>query len=186
MVRVRTSEMSEKDLEGGMGYPEPGTYHCVIDSVKMGDDDEKVIMKFAVLAGDKEGQVGKAFTEYFHIYGSTDEKTLTMQKRLARLAVVTNLLSADKLGNDDEDIDFIAAEGQQLICRVEKNEYTDKNGEKKSSVRLGFMSFWHMSDPDAPQCPRDPVMAGGSVGSGSQQPVASGASNVAANDFSDI
>ena len=200
MVRVATSEVSEKDIEGGGNYPAPGMYHVLVDTVREMVEENYVALDFVVLAGAPSDpaagdQSGKKITERFYLTGKTDEASKVCSRRLSRVAVELGLIERSQLGQEDLDIEFTLAEGRDCVIKVKEEEYTKKSGEKAKRNVMDFFGIWNPNHEDVQQVPRYPSWGGASAtasaastpsGSKSPQPAAAVAASKAADDFDDI
>jgi len=140
--------------------PAPGRYHVMIlDADESGARGNAVIVDFEVLAGTIPGQEGKTFQEWF----SLSPKAMP---RLQRLALVAQLLAP---GAPEQEVEFEAAVGRELVVELEENSYTTRNGDKRTSTRISWMGLWAPDHPDVADVPRGKaIMPAGESDGGSQ------------------
>jgi len=148
---------SESDIQGN-ARPLPGRYHAIIKDVQFqlkaaekyveceeDDNPDCIPIKFEVLAGTTPNQEGREITERFY----TSEKAIP---RLKRLAMATGLLRPRE---KEKEVLFSHVVGTQLVIEVEENKYTDRNGEEREGVRVGYMGIWSLENKEVEEVPKD-------------------------------
>jgi hypothetical protein len=134
---------SEDDAAKRSIPPAPGRYHAVITNVDESlEKVDKVIVTFQVIAGNKEGQEGLEIAEFFPVKGK-------VINRLQRLALVTGLLKPDE---EEREVEFSAAVGNDLIIEVEENEY-EKDGQTKKNMRISYAGMWSVGNKEVKDVP---------------------------------
>src|SRR5262249_49146458 len=126
LTQVKTVD----DLEGAATVP-PGRYHVLIREVKReSDPSPHVLLKYETLAGTNAVGVGLVAAEKFFL---SDKAA----KRLAILGNRLGLLTNASLGQRVT-FDAGALTGRDLVVEVVAEEFTGKDGTKRTTGKWAF------------------------------------------------
>jgi len=138
MAKYATHNVDTSKFEG-LDFPEPGSYHFILDHVVEENERGSFEAYLTILAGTPKEQEGKSHREYFYL-------TIDAMPRLIQFAVALGLTTAKeiealKAQGDDVDIDWDQAirEGRQCCGVLAHGK--NKDGEKKQFLELGFRFF---------------------------------------------
>lgn len=175
----------DPDRLGGISHAAAGVYHGQINEMLLPEPKSgKMAADVEVLAGSTPGQEGKNQRIFFD-----DESSAESQKaKLARIgeklrfAVAAGLTTKDEIAEAKEKkrrfaIDWKMGVGRQIVFRVVAND--------KTKTGTSVDGFWHLDDPNRPQCPLNQGMLekqgdsdadpfGGGAGGGSGDPFGGG------------
>lgn len=172
-----TCILTEDDLGNAPQVP-PGKYHVLVTDVKESGKDDKtpfILLKQRVLNGTDQHAVGMTIEDRVFL-------TAGAIKRVALVALRLGLISRADLGKNVR-VDWSKAKGRELIVEVDTEEYTTKDGAKRTKSKVTFGGVWDVQHPDAQDVPRgNPASVPAASGNG--RPAAPAAAP--ADDFSDV
>ncbi len=142
LTQVKTVD----DLEGAATVP-PGRYHVLIREVRReSDPSPHLLIKYETLAGTNAVGVGLVAAEKFFL---SDKAA----KRVAILANRLGLMAPSQLGQR-VNFDAGALVGKDLVVEVIAEEFTAKDGGKRSAGKWSFAGFYSPNDERAKGVPR--------------------------------
>lgn len=138
MAKYATHDVDTSKFEG-LDFPEPGSYHFILDHVIEENERGSFEAHLSILSGTPDGQEGKSHREYFNL----KPKAIP---RLIQFAVALGLTTAEeiealKAQGDDVDIDWERAVREGRQCCGELQYGKDADGEKRKYLDLGFRIF---------------------------------------------
>jgi hypothetical protein len=172
-MKLQTAKGSDL-AGGGMQYVDrPGTYHFLIDNVKVGLNakDEPIdgtLLELTCLAGEDAEQVGKTVNVTLwdvDASKSHDEQKQTIN-RLTNFFISVNQIDPALLG-DEVDVDPMAAIGHQIVMKLahKQKKTTDQNGKTKwvddpesKFLQIAYADVHHVDDPAVAKVPKDVSM----------------------------
>jgi hypothetical protein len=148
------------DFEGESSFlTKPGTYHVIIEDVKVGvgprgNAFEGATVQLSVLAGTVESEVKKTFNHMIGFPKATDKdggkfRTKVLSKFLLAANQVTPADKGKKIAVDPERLI-----GQQLVVTIDHGK---KNDDGKSFLEIdnGGLAVYHVDDPNVAAFPKD-------------------------------
>ncbi len=145
---------SQEELEGYETLP-PGTYHFLIERIEERDHDS-FYMHCKAVAGTT-GAHGN-LRENITLPGPHHrDGGKFCARRLAKLALATELLDPSALGQSKVQVDWSGLEGRQFIAEVIEDHYARNDGSKSKSAKLNGLKIFHLKDPQVQDVPTDPT-----------------------------
>lgn len=160
-MKLQTAKGS--DLAGGGQYVDkPGTYHFLIDNVKVGlsSKDEPMdgsTIEMTCLAGEHADQAGRKIG--VTLWDIDQSKSIEEQKqtinRLTNFFIAVNQIQPSQLGGE-VDVDPVRAAGHQLVMKLghKQKKVKDESGKDKwiddpesKFLQIAYADIFHVDDP---------------------------------------
>lgn len=148
---IQTSDIELKDLQPDQRIDRPCTVVGEIKLVWEADDGESTNLLIEAIEASDTTQVGRVHVEVLRHSAATEEKNRHVRRRLLRFCLALGLISAEHIsGNMPIELDFENVLGQKAVFGIGRRKYRDDEGKMLSSLRVGFLEVWALSDSDGP------------------------------------
>jgi hypothetical protein len=155
MAKRSLTTPTADDLADSGRLDVPGVYHVLVKSVKdmekiNGEAGEGFTVELQVLAGPQQD---KTIKQWFSDGQPSDRDGGEFaRKRQTVFLIAANVITPVQLNGEAVEFDPEEASGSQLVVKFKSNEYTNKKGEKATSIEVAYLDIFHVDDPRKPAC----------------------------------